>query len=359
MISWLYLPLLAALDSGAMLGVLDNETTEAGPGVAAVVIADGNVAFSGARGLADIEARRPLSVDTPMYAGSLSKVFTAMIILKLVDEGRLSLEENPDFGQPDTMRAPFDIRMLLSHASGLPREGNFGYWFSGHFPDEATLRQYVVEQLPEVRPSSKSSYSNIGFAVLGLTAAEATGRSYPSLLADFFAEPLGLTKTGGPGPTPAVARGYSPANRLIPSARRPFAGVGAKVGERHLREYHDASAMTPAFGIFTSARDLGRVARFLLDETESDVLPLAMRERMREGQESGWGLGLDIGTLEGNEVATHSGWFAAHRSYLLLDAGNDVGIVVIANSDDAVPARVAGTLYRLALANDVPVGSGE
>ena len=225
MIGWLYLSLFAALDAGNYAAVLNSEATDSGPGLAAIVIAEGEVTFAGARGLADIETGRPLSVDTPLYAGSLSKVFTAVIVLKLVDDGLLSLDTNVDFGQPETTRAPFDVSLLLSHASGLPREGNFGYWFSGEFPDDMALREYVIEQLGHIQPGGKSRYSNVGYAVLGLSAAQATGRPFAALLAEHIVQPLGMTATGAPGPTAGIARGYTPADRLIPSEKRPFAGV--------------------------------------------------------------------------------------------------------------------------------------
>ena len=354
MTGWLNLLLVAALDAGGYAAVLNSEATDAGPGLAAVVIAEEAIVFADARGLADIEADRPLTVDTPLYAGSLSKVFTAVIVLNLVDDGSLSLDASVEFGQPADMRTPFDVGLLLSHASGLPREGNFGYWFSGEFPNDSSLRRYVINQLEQIQPGGKSSYSNIGYAVLGLSAAQVTGKSYSALLQDMLVEPLGLTTTGAPGPAAGIARGYTPENRLIPSEQRPFGGVGAKVGARHLREYHDAGAMTPAFGIYTSAHDLGRVAQYLLNDDDTNLL-----RRMLEPQASGWGLGLGSDTVEGNRIASHSGWFAAHRSYLMLDAENDIGVVVIANSDDAVPRRVARALYRTALAAASAPASGE
>ena len=349
MIGWASLYLLAALNGGPFLDVLNSEATDSGPGLAGVVIVDGNVAFAGARGLADIESGRALSVDTPMYAGSLSKVFTAVVVMKLVETGDLALDEPADFGQPADLDAPFDVRSLLSHASGLPREGNFGYWFSGEFPNAIRLHDYVTPLLAEVRPGGDARYSNVGYAVLGLAAEEATGRPFETLLSDLVTRPLGMTGTGAPGPAQDIARGYSPPNRLIPSEERPFGGVGRKIGDRHLREYHDAKAMTPAFGIYTSARDLGKLVRLLIGDEDPGVLAPVTRTRMRQAQASGWGLGLGISSVDDNPVATHSGWFAAHRSFLLLDAGNNVGVAVLANSDDAVPARVARALYRVAL----------
>jgi D-alanyl-D-alanine carboxypeptidase len=95
---------------------------------------------------------------------------------------------------------------------------------------------------------------------------------------------------------------------------------------------------------------MGRLASFLLGHTGDEVLSQAMRARMYERQASGRGLGLKITRLAGRTVARHDGWFAAHRSHLLLDVENDIGVVVMANSDNATPGKIADALLEAALA---------
>jgi CubicO group peptidase (beta-lactamase class C family) len=110
--------------------------------------------------------------------------------------------------------------------------------------------------------------------------------------------------------------------------------------------------MTPAFGIYASASDLGRFARFLLGYGGDDVLSKHMRARMRERQASGWGLGLKIQRYAGHTVARHDGWFAAHRSHLLLDARDDLAVIVLTNGDNASPQDIAEALFDAALNAD-------
>ena len=74
-----------------------------------------------------------------------------------------------------------------------------------------------------------------------------------------------------------------------------------------------------------------------------------MRKRMRTRQPSGWGLGLKIGRYEGRPVARHEGWFAAHRSHVLMDVGEELGVVVLTNSDSASPAKIAEALFAATL----------
>jgi len=152
-------------------------------------------------------------------------------------------------------------------------------------------------------------------------------------------------ESGASGPTAGISNGYTPPGRLLPSERRPFAGVGNAVGDRWERMYHDARAMSPAFGAYSSAQDLGRLAMFLLGNGDSDVLSTEMRSRMYERQPSGWGLGLKLRFRNGRPISRHDGWFAAHRAHMILDADAGIAVVVLANSDSASATRIADALY--------------
>jgi len=320
---------------------------------ASVVISDGDrVIFAGASGVADIEAGRAMTADTLLYAGSLSKIFTAILALQLVEEEKLTLSDSVEGIATESSNDPPNVTVehLLTHSSGLDREGDFGYWFTADFPDEDALTRYLRGTELRTPPGTDLHYSNVAYAKLGMVAAGVSGQSYGDALQARVLKPLGMTTSGSPGPANGIAIGYTPVGRIIPSAEKPFAGVGRAVADRHIREYHDAKAMTPAFGIYTSANELARLARFLLGHGGDDVLSPEMRERMQTRQSSGWGLGLKVGMLNGRPVARHEGWFAAHRSHLLLDVDADLSIVVMTNSDSGAPAKIAEALYEAALA---------
>jgi CubicO group peptidase (beta-lactamase class C family) len=322
-------------------------------GVSAVVTYKDEVYFAGASGLADIESGREMTADTVMYAGSLTKIMTAAMTLRLVDGGKLSLIDVV----PGISHETDDVNILhlLTHTSGLDREGDFGYWFSADFPDSAALDRYLTSTKLKSAPGEASRYSNIGYAALGAVIERVTGEEYGSAVQTHLFEPLNMNASGAPGPGPDVARGYSPIGRVIPNEERPFAGVGKTVGERHLREYHNARAMTPAFGAYTTASDMGELTQFLLGFGPGGVLSDELRRQMLAPLEFGRGLGLRSGRLNEHRVARHDGWFAAHRSHLLLDLEANVGVVVLANSDNAAPALIAEAL----LAATLDIDSGE
>jgi CubicO group peptidase (beta-lactamase class C family) len=95
---------------------------------------------------------------------------------------------------------------------------------------------------------------------------------------------------------------------------------------------------------------MARLLSFLLGHTGDEVLSERMRAQMYERQASRRGLGLKITRLAGRTVARHDGWFAAHRAHLLIDVENEIGVVVMANSDNATPGKIADLLLEAALA---------
>lgn len=310
------------------------------PGVSAAIVCDGQVLYSGGRGLADLETGRAMDDATVMYIGSLSKILTAVLVLSQIERGNLAMTDTLD-------RTPaITVLDLLVHRSGLPREGRFGYWFSGQFPDAAALAAYVNGTRLAFKPGSRIEYSNIGYAALGNLVAKRAGRDFEALLRERVLAPLGMTDSGARGPAPGLAKAYSPPGRLMPDSERPFAGVGEAVDGRHVRIYHDAAAMAPAFGAYSTARDMGRLLQFLLGQGGEAVLSEQMRARMYQPVASNRGLGLRVESIEGRRVARHGGWFAAYRSHLLLDPALGIGLVVLANSDSAAPGAIVDALYQ-------------
>ena len=334
----------AAPDYGALLDELRDSQDV--PGLAAAVVVGDTVVFADGSGTADLDTRRPVSADTRFYLGSLSKLFTAVFVLGLAGDELLDLHAPLDFRRDGAGITP---AQLLSHGSGLPREGPSGYWFDADFPTEAELLDYARSADLGFTPGRGLRYSNVGYAVLGQLAAERTADEFPTAVERRVLAPLGMSNSGARGPAAGMARGYTPPGRLLPRDDRPFAGVGASVGDRRLREYHDARGMAPAFGAYSTAADMASFLRLLAGG--------GIGARLMQTQPSGWGLGLEPDTIAGRRVGRHGGWFAAHRSHLLIDPEAGIGIVVLANGDNANPARAAVVLYEALLRAAATSGS--
>ena len=255
------------------------------PGVSAVVTREEEVIFAGASGVADLETGRKMTPDTVLYAGSLTKILTAVLTLQLVEKGELSLDDViPGIAiaiESSKQDVNIQVAHLLTHVSGLEREGNFDYWFHADFPDEAALANNLATTDLQSAPGDSVSYSNIGYAALGPVIARASGQSYDDALLDDVFKPLGMDSSGTEAPGNQLSAGYSPVNRVIPNEERPFAGLGRYVG-----------------------------------------------------------------------------WFAAHRTHLLLDLGSGIAVVVMANSGSASPEDIAEALLDHALC-DASGGTGD
>jgi len=353
--------LSAAVSSNLQAVVDEYRESQDVPGISAVVVRQNEVLFAGASGVADLESARLMTPDSALYIGSLTKVLTALLVLQLVETKQLSLDDTVGgIGAKSTAGTmPVTVAHLLTHSSGLQREGDFGYWFTADFPDSMGLAKYLADAELRFTPGTALHYSNVGYAALGPVIHQAIDESYSHALYKHVLEPLNMSASGAQGPAKGMTNGYTPSGRILPSAQRPFAGVGKPVGDRHERTYHDARAMSPAFGAYSTANDMGRLTRFLLGFAGDEVLSQNMRSRMHERQASGRGLGLKISRLAGRTVARHDGWFAAHRTHLLLDVDNDIGVVVMANSDNAMPGKIADALLQAALDSDTGPGGDQ
>jgi len=320
--------------------------------VAWALVRSGHEIEYGAVGFADLATERPMRPNTPIYAGSLSKPFTTLVVSKQVEAGRLQMNAVsslylPDLHLADGAAERITLAMLLSHTSGLKREGG-DYWFSGRFPNQQTLLRGLDGDVPSAPPGERLSYSNVGYALAGLAAARASRTSYAALLRQ-TTRALGLRGTTAGEPRPELANGYTPAGRVLPSAAHPFAGLGVTLpGGRRQRMYHGARAMTPAFGVQTTAEDLGRfVALILGGESNghrlSDTTRAHLTEVLHQASDdgSGWSYGLRVTMRDGRRELSHDGWFAAHRTHMLLAPDAGVGVAIVTNSDDGQPRRIA------------------
>jgi D-alanyl-D-alanine carboxypeptidase len=321
------------------------------PGISAVVTRGDEIVFAGASGVADIETGREMTPDTVLYAGSLSKIFTVVVTLSLIDDGKLSIDQLvPEIAT--TQQAPpsvVRVSHLLTHSSGLEREGEFGYWFTADFPDRAELAEYLANTSLMSTPGTSTTYSNIGFAALGPVIEAASALSYEDALLKYVFLPVSMKNSGVQNPPPSLSAGYSPVDRVLPNSEKPFAGLGRQVGNRYVREYHNARAMTPAFGVYTSARDLSRLARVLLGVSNVEVISKNALSQMLSDQGSGRGFSIRLEQYKGRSVARHGGWFAAHRTHLLLDLESGISVSIMANSDSASPESIAEGLLDAAL----------
>src|SRR5688572_31705962 len=211
------------------------------PGIAYGVLIDGQLVHRGTAGLRDVEGNARVDSASVFRIASMTKSFTALSILKLRDEGKLSLDDPADryvpeltgLAYPTTDSPRLTIRHLLSHAEGFPEDNPWGDQQLNRTDEEmaAMMRSGIPFSNP---PGIAYEYSNYGFAILGRIVARVSGQPYATYLRQQILEPLGMTSTtmeAAQVPPQRLARGYRwEDERWKPEPPLPDGAFGAMGG---------------------------------------------------------------------------------------------------------------------------------
>jgi CubicO group peptidase (beta-lactamase class C family) len=305
--------------------------------------------YEGAQGLADIAANRPITADTVFRMGSITKQFSAAIMLQLAAEGKLSLDDKlskflPDFPKPG---ADATVAQLLNHTVGVQSYTNIPGWMV----EKNTARAYTTEEmiaqfkdLPSPsKPGEKWDYNNSGYVLVGAVIEQVTGKPWYQNVEERIARPLGL-KTIRYGvlenETPNMAAGYTDADGKVAPAQKIHMSVphaaGALIGSveglaKWNAALHHGKVIPPAY-----------YARMIA------------RTRLPDGTTNDYGFGIRNGELRGHKSLGHGGGIFGFSTDSLYLPKEEVFVAVFTNSDS--PATDAGMvmLKLAALAVDDP-----
>lgn len=332
------------------------------PGISAAVIEDQEVLWSGGFGMANKAQNLAMSAETLCSICSISKLFTAVAIMKLYDAGKLRLDDTVnallpfyDLKQQFPDSGPITVRALLTHSSGLPREANFPYWTGPDFPfpTQEAVKSALGAQETLYPASTYFQYSNLALTLLGEIVEQVSGMSYEAYVQQHILDPLVLGNTRAEMPKAMygkdLAIGYSALNRQ---------------GERPAVNYFQANGITPAAGFTSNVLDLGKFASWqfrLRDSTINEILAPATLKLMQQvhfsdpGWKTTWGLGFVVYKgPNGTTWVGHGGSCPGYRSTLQLDLKNKRAYSVMINAGGTNPNRYSSGLY--AILNKVKTG---
>jgi D-alanyl-D-alanine carboxypeptidase len=185
---------------GNLTGVLDQYAGSQAPGLQYVVVDAEGTLFEHASGWADIRNQKAMALETTLMAYSMTKTFTAVAVLQLVEQGKLELDDDIDRYLPATPYGGqhITIRQLLDHTSGLPNPIPLRWAHlseeDGSFDEGAALAQ-VLRDNPKLasKPGQKFAYSNIGYWLLGKIIEQVTGETYTDYVQTRILHALGLS----------------------------------------------------------------------------------------------------------------------------------------------------------------------
>lgn len=187
------------------------------PGGAILIMKGDSIVFSKGYGVADIKSKEPITPKTLFNLGSISKTFVANAILKLQEQGRLSVEDSlekyfPGFADPKLSKK-IRIKHLLTHTSGLPDNRNVenDTVFYLTAKDEENWRPVTQAKYLIFEPGQRFEYSNPAFNALALIVEKVSGQKWQTFVRDSIMRPSGMVTsriTDGPYPDDSVAHGY-------------------------------------------------------------------------------------------------------------------------------------------------------
>jgi D-alanyl-D-alanine carboxypeptidase len=319
-----------------------REATSA-PGVVAALVVDGRLVWAGAAGRAG--PGRPMTPETPMAFGSITKTVTAAVALQLAEQGRIDLDDPVRRWVPEWRDiGDTTIRRLLSHTSGVADPGQDFYIDTTEHPARVYTPADWIAALPaRFADASKTtpSYANANFILAGLAIKRAAGREWLPLLRS-TAPGLAVQPDERVSERPAVGY-WKP--RL---KKRPFPTGGA--------------GMVPSTGMATAAWTAGALAgpapalaRFgdrLLGGHLLSADSLKQMTAFNDGTAmwSGYGLGLGRQRVDGHEVWGHGGDIPGFHAELWHLPDRDLTLAVAWNDDQVDDDDIVHALLRVALA---------
>lgn len=344
---------------------LNFAQTGAAPAVAWGVVIDGALVHSGATGARDVPSNAKAMPDSVFRIASMTKNFAGLAIMKLRDQGRLSLDSPVSRYVPELRTLPYPtadspaitVRHLLTHSEGFPEDNPWGDRQLAE--SDATLSRWMRAGFPfSQAPGLGYEYSNTGFAILGQVIARVSGMRARDFIDREFLKPLGMTHTKWEAPAvpgERIARGYARLDgqwvEETPLADGSFGIMGGL--------YSSVPDLAKLVSLYLSAYpardgdDNGPLRRASLREMQiahSPYRSTALRTSMTAPlnlSSGGYAFGLaSTQNCRFGNIVAHSGGLPGYGSQMRWLPEYGVGIVALANGTYAGPGRAVNESFE-------------
>jgi CubicO group peptidase (beta-lactamase class C family) len=320
--------LFAGSSEGSIEDFIDTEMPASGvPGLAYAVVTDGEITSVGARGVVTTGGATEVTPDTPFVIGSISKSFTALAVMQLVEAGDVDLDaEISQYldGFSSQPAGAITIRQLLSHTSGFSTfQGNASHTDATSGKDELARQvDALAEVKPAYEPDERWEYSNTNYQILGRLIEVVSGQEYQAYVAVNILQPVGMEHS-------FVADGEI--HESMATGHRPWFWT-----KRPLPENATDRGSAPQGGIVASAGDLALYMQMMMNG-EDDVLSaegkaLMMRPASELSTFYGFGWYLDAE----NGTAWHSGLSPGFETLATMVPSEQKGVIVLVNANGGI-----------------------
>lgn len=326
-------------------------TDKALPAVSMVLVDDQQTIWAQSFGMEDPGAGKAAGPETVYRIGSVSKLFTDIAIMQLVERGEVDLDAPiqtylPDFKPRNPYDKPITLRQLMSHRAGLVREPRAGHYFHGFSGGLEKTVQSLNGSPLIYEPETRVKYSNAGIAVVGYVLEKLKGQSFPLYLQQKVISPMGL-KNSAFEDTPPIKAHLAVGEMWSYDGRRfdaPTFGLG----------------MAPAGSMYATIGDLGTFLSVLFNGGQGQFGPILKArtlEKMWEpqfdtGGDRNYGLGFALDEQNGHRRVGHGGaiYGFATQLFALPDARLGAAAVATADGANTITTRLADYALDLMLA---------
>ena len=312
-------------------------------GAVVAVVKNNEVLMAKGYGYADFAAKKPVVAEKTLFRpGSISKVFTAIAVMQLVEQGKLDLDrdvnEYLDFAIPKTYPEPVTLRRLLTHTAGF--EETLKNHFVPSMREMRPMRDYLIAAMPAriFAPGTVPSYSNYGVTLAGYIVERISGEPFEKYIEAHLLAPLKMDQSTFAEPLP---------ERLEPDMSQGY--FAATQGPRNF----ELSPASPAGGLSASGSDMTRLMRALLAEGTLEGATIlkpesvrAMEARQFELHPALLGLGLILMdySMNGQRIVGHGGDTIYFHSDMMLMPDAGVGLYISYNSAGSRSGRRASVI---------------
>ncbi len=314
------------------------------PGGAIGIMQHDKIVFSKAYGLASMEYLVPNTPGTIFNTGSVSKQFTAMGIVLLQQQGKLSVDDDirkylpelPDFGEVIT------IRHMLHHTSGL-RSLHAMLELAGWRGDDARtnedLNRFMLNQRDlNFKPGDEYNYCNTGYMLMVNIIEKVSGEKFPAWMKLSIFEPLGMTNT-------YVEDNYS---RIVANNATSYYQMDGGVFERAVEYW----GYVGSGNMHSTTDDLLRWLRNFSDPQpgwEAHFKMMQTVDRLNNGEENNYAFGLVIGSYNGLESVGHGGSIGGFRANVITYPEKEISIAILTNFSSSSVAQQSSAVSRILL----------
>ncbi len=322
------------------------------PAISIALVDDQQIVWAQGFGFADPEAKVPATASTIYRAGSVSKLFTDIGTMQLVESGELQLDVPipdylPDFHPKNSYGTPITLRELMAHRSGLVREPPVGNYFDPTEPTLAATVNSLNETSLVYQPGTHTKYSNAGIAVAGYVLQQRGGEPYAKYLKHAVLQPMGMATSA-----------FELEPRLAPDLAKAF--MWTYDGRTFTAPTFQLS-IRPAGSLYTSVADLGRFLSVLFARGRGASGPVLEPETLDQmwqpqfaapGETTGFGIGFRLAKFEGHRLVGHGGAIYGFATELAALPDDKLGVVAVTTHDsaNAVVNHIAHEALRLMLA---------